>query len=335
MSKFRKYNLNPDTLVYEEARTPARRRFARSLGVLLMSFAMAMIYLWLWFGVFHLEAPKTSILKRQNARWNARVAVLNRALDRHEEDLEALEMRDEGVYRTIFGMNPIPQELLNSGFVGANRYNYFENLSDEGVLKDTYIRLDRLTKRTYIQSKACDEVAALSKRAGDMASCLPAIPPIAPVKGNYHMSSPFGGRSDPISGAYRQHEGVDIAAKSGTPVYCTGDGVVERVNFKYYGYGNMVIINHGFGYVTRYAHLHTVNVVEGMKIRRGECIGTVGATGKATGPHVHYEVRYKDTPVNPGNYFDMDMPVEEYRRMTAEAGATGEAILDPNYRHRL
>jgi len=130
------------------------------------------------------------------------------------------------------------------------------------------------------------------------------------------------------------HEGVDIGAKVGTPVYCTGNGVVERVSFKYYGYGNMVVIDHGFGYKTRYAHMHSVNVIEGMKLRRGDCIGSVGMTGKTTGPHLHYEVRYRDNAVNPSNYYDLDMPVEEFNRMTRDMEDTGQAILDPNYRHR-
>ena len=167
-----------------------------------------------------------------------------------------------------------------------------------------------------------------------MASCIPAIPPISPAKGNYRLSSTFGTREDPVYGGIRRHEGNDFAAKTGTPVYATGDGVVDQVSFGYHGYGNIIVIDHGFGYKTRYAHLHSINVVEGMKIHRGECIGAVGRTGKATGSHLHYEVRYKGDPVNPANFYDLDMSPEEFATMIHNADEQGEAILDPNYRHR-
>ena len=334
MSKFKKYNLNPDTLVYEEAREGRVRRFVRLGWKTALSAAVAALYLWIYFGVLGMEPPKTTILKARNASWQSRLAVMNRNLDRCDEALGSLEMRDEEVYRTIFGMNPIPKEVLNSGFGGVNRYNDLENLGRGSLLRDTYIRLDGLVKETYIQSKAYDEVANLSKQAGDMASCLPAIPPISPAKGTYRLSSGFGTREDPVYGGARRHEGMDFATDVGHPVYATGNGVVEMVSFKYFGYGNMVVVNHGFGYKTRYAHLHTINVVEGMKIRRGECLGTVGRTGKTTGPHLHYEVRYKDSPVNPANYMDLDMSPQEFEHMISSVGDSGQAILDPNYRHR-
>ena len=334
MSKFKKYNLNPDTLVYEEVREGRAHRFFRLGWRAMLSVAVAALYLWICFGVLEMEPPKTSLLKARNARWHSRLAVMNRNLDRCDEALASLEMRDEQVYRTIFGMNPIPKEVLNAGFGGVNRYNELEGLGRSNELKDTYIRLDGLVKETYIQSKAYDEVANLSKRAGDMASCLPAIPPISPVKGTYRVSSGYGTREDPVYGGARRHEGIDFATDVGRPVYATGDALVSQVSFKYFGYGNMIVLDHGFGYKTRYAHLHTINVVEGMKVRRGECIGTVGRTGKTTGPHLHYEVRYKDASVNPANFFDMDMSPEEYAQMITTAGESGEAILDPNYRHR-
>ena len=172
----------------------------------------------------------------------------------------------------------------------------------------------------------------MSRHAGELASSIPAIPPVVPDKSKYRASSPFGGRADPISGRYAFHEGFDFAMKRGSPVYATGDGVVESVTFQFFGYGNMVTIDHGFGYKTRYAHLNSISVVEGMKIKRGECIGEVGNTGKTTGPHLHYEVHYRGNPVNPANFFDLDMSVAEYETMVKNKEEDSQAQLRPSFR---
>ena len=151
------------------------------------------------------------------------------------------------------------------------------------------------------------QVASISKTAGDMASCIPAIPPIVPDPSKYTLSSPFGYRSDPFTTDAKMHTGVDLAMKVGNPVYATGDAVVETIEFDFFGYGNSVLLDHGFGYKTRYAHLNSVSVIEGMKVKRGDRIGDVGQSGRASGPHLHYEVIYKGERVNPANYFDLSM----------------------------
>jgi murein DD-endopeptidase MepM/ murein hydrolase activator NlpD len=195
--------------------------------------------------------------------------------------------------------------------------------------------MDVLTKKTYVQSKSFDEVAQLSKRAGDMASCIPAIPPINPTPGTYRFSSGFGYRVDPVYGRSARHGGVDFAMPPGNPVYSTGDGVVEKVSFEFFGYGNQVVIDHGFGYKTRYAHLKSVGVVEGMKVKRGECIGESGNSGRSSGPHLHYEVLYKGAPVNPANYFDLTITPEEYATMVQNtADASGRVTLHPSHKKR-
>lgn len=178
-----------------------------------------------------------------------------------------------------------------------------------------------------MQSKSFDEVAAVSKQAGDMASCIPAIPPIVPDASKYNFSSPFGYRTDPFTGEARLHSGVDLAMKVGNPVYATGDAVVEAVNFDFFGYGNTIILNHGFGYQTLYAHLNSVNVIEGMKVKRGDCIAETGQSGRASGPHLHYEVHYKGEKVNPANYFDLSMSKDEYLAMVGKREAESQAVL--------
>ena len=335
MSKFRKYSLNPETLMYELREVSKRTIFAKATLVFLGSVALALLYFFLYTSVLGNESPKLAILKLENARWVSRMEVLNRRLDIYETTLKALETRNDDIYRSIFGMNEIPDELRKSGIGGLNRYDYLADAQPGGPLVRTSERLDRLTKETYVQSKSFDEVATMSKRAGDMASCIPAIHPFSPEKGKYTLSSPFGYRSDPISGVTKYHDGQDFAMKPGTPVYTTGDGVVEYVKFSFTGYGNEILIDHGFGYKTRYAHMSAISVAEGMKLKRGDCIGESGNSGKSTGPHLHYEVLYRGERVNPMNYLDMDMPVKEYAEMVRKRGTETKELLQQSFRTRM
>ncbi len=332
MSRLKQYHLNPETLMYEVVKVSHKSRLLRTVLVLLGGFACFALYFWLYTSVLGLETPKTAILRRQNAAWSSKIELLNREMDRNESALKDLEVRGDDIYRSIFGMNKIPEEVLNAGFGGVNRYAYLDGLSGSSLLRSAAVRLDVLTKQAYVQSKAYDEVANMSRHAGELASCIPAIPPVVPDKSKYRASSPFGGRADPISGRYAFHEGFDFAMKRGSPVYATGDGIVESVTFQFFGYGNMVTIDHGFGYKTRYAHLNSISVVEGMKIKRGECIGEVGNTGKTTGPHLHYEVHYRGNPVNPANFFDLDMSVAEYETMVKNKEEDSQAQLRPSFR---
>lgn len=308
----------------------------KSAVMFVISIVMAVFYFWIYTSALGYELPKTVLLKKSNAQWSSRIELLNSQLDRYDEALLTLQMRDDDIYRSIFGMNEIPQAVRNAGFGGVNRYEKYDLMDPDGLLKNTAVRLDVLTKKTYVQSRSFDEVALLSKRAGDMASCIPAIPPIVPDKRKYKLSSTFGYRSDPFSGRSTMHKGVDFSMKPGNPIYATGDGVVESVGFEFFGYGNSVLIDHGFGYKTRYAHLKSIGVVEGMPVKRGECIGQSGNTGKSSGPHLHYEVLYKGRPVNPYNYYDLDMTPEEYSTLVqSTADASQKITLHPSHQKKV
>jgi len=305
------------------------------MAMLVMSLCMAALYFWVYTSVLGLEPPKTLLLKKKNAEWCSKVEVMNRHLDQYDDALASLQMRDDDIYRSIFGMDEIPAEIRNAGFGGVNRYSHYDAIDPDGLLKETVVRLDVLAKKTYVQSRSFDEVALLSKRAGDMASCIPAIPPVNPDPTKYRLSSGFGYRSDPFSGRTARHTGVDFAMKTGNPIYVTGDGVVESVKFEFFGYGNHVVIDHGFGYKTRYAHLKSIGVVEGMKVKRGECIGLSGNSGKSSGPHLHYEVIYKGNHVNPSNYYDLTITPEEYATMVQNTADASERItMHPSHRRR-
>ena len=321
--------------MYEVEKRSKMSRIFKSAVILTLSLGLSVLYFWLYTSVFGLELPKTALLKKQNAEWCSRMEVMNRQLDNHEEALTSLQMRDDDIYRSIFGMHEIPSEIRNAGFGGINRYAHYEGMDQNGLLKNTAMRLDVLTKKTYVQSKSFDEVSLLSKKAGDMASCIPAIPPINPDPTSYRLSSGFGYRVDPVYGRMSRHTGVDFALDPGNPVYATGDGVVVSVKFEFFGYGNHVMIDHGFGYKTRYAHMKNIGVVEGMKVKRGECIGESGNSGKSTGPHLHYEVLYKDNYVNPSNYYDLTITPEEYSTMVQNTADMSEKLtLHPSHRKK-
>lgn len=332
MSEFKRYKLNPETLLYEIEKVSAKSRAVKIVMLVAASIALSSVYFWLATDVFGLELPKTVLLKKTNARWISRMELMNRQMDIYDASLEGLGIRDDEIYRNIFGMNVIPDEVRNAGFGGVNRYEFLDVLPENSILRSTTVRLDVLTKKTYVQSRSYDEIEAMSKKAGDMASCIPAVPPIAPDKSKYRLSSPYGYRSDPITGVSKMHTGFDFACKPGNPVYATGDGTVESVSFEFFGYGNSVLIDHGFGYKTRYAHLKMVYVSEGMKLKRGECIGETGNSGRSTGPHLHYEVMYRGRYVNPYNYFDMTMPLDEYSSMVSKVGDESENVISGRFR---
>lgn len=331
----KRYIFNPKTLSYEVKRRSARSRVFRSLALFVVSLTMSALYFWVYVAVLGLELPKTILLRKQAAQWEAKAKVLNRQLDDYSAALTTLQMRDDDIYRSLFGMNEIPSEVRNAGFGGVNRYAHYDDVDPNGILKNLAVRIDVLSKKTYVQSKSFDEVAKLSRRAGEMASCIPAIPPINPDKKIYRLSSSYGYRKDPFSGKSKRHTGVDFALKSGNPIYATGDGVVESVKFELFGYGNQVVIDHGFGYKTRYAHLKSVGVGEGMKVKRGECIGLSGNSGRSSGPHLHYEVLYKDNYVNPANYYDLTITPEEYATMVQDiADALDRITLHPSHQKK-
>jgi murein DD-endopeptidase MepM/ murein hydrolase activator NlpD len=334
MSKFKGYKLNPETLLYEIKEVSRKSRYIKGFAVIVAGTSLFVLYLWLYTSVLGMDLPKTVILKKNNAHWASKVELMNRRLDNDDAVLAGLQMRDDNIYRSLFGMNDISPEVRNAGFGGVDRYAFLDAIDHNSQLKRTAVRLDVLTKKTYVQSKSFDEVAAVSKRAGDMASCIPAIPPINPNPASYRQSSPFGYRRDPFTGASKMHTGNDFACHDGNPVYATGDGTVENVSFDFFGYGNSVTVNHGFGYKTRYAHMSIINVVEGMKIRRGDCLGQSGNSGRSTGSHLHYEVIYKGNYVNPSNYYDLEMSPKEYAELVNARAKDSKVDLQPFHRRR-
>lgn len=278
------------------------------LLVVLSGAALFLFYMWFYVSVLGLDLPKTAILKRQNAHWNTRMDQMSQQLDRYDELLSMLEVRDDRIYRNVYGLDEIPQAVRQSGFRGEKRYADLEGTG----LKKVVRRLDVLEKRAYVQSKSFEDVRALQLTAGDLAAHIPSIPPMNTDPSTYRMTSPFGLRADPILGIGKRHTGMDFACPPGNPVYATGDGTVSLVKHERGGYGNHIEVDHGFGYVTRYAHLSRTDVEVGQKVSRGDCLGLSGRSGRITGPHLHYEVIYRNNYVNPNLYMDLTIPSKDY-----------------------
>ena len=310
MAAQKNYRINPETLMYEFKVSSRWWPFLKVAGTFLASLALAFLLMWFFVIVLGKDLPKTIYLKRMNARWTSRIEVMNRRLDQYDAVLSGLEMRDEDVYRSIFGMDSIPSRTRNAPLAASGVIAEIGAGGGSGLLMATAARLGGLAKKATVQSSSFDEVGKKASLAGDMVSCIPAILPMMP--GHFQLSSPFGYRSDPINGTSKMHTGMDFSCPPGNPVYATGDGVVETVQFEFFGYGNHIVIDHGFGYKTHYAHLKTINVAENMKVKRGDQIGESGKSGRVTGPDLHYEVLYRDSFVNPANYLDTTMPAEEY-----------------------
>ena len=266
-----KYILNPETLVVE-LKGKKKHRLLKTLVVLAAGALLFVLYMGLSVWVLGMDLPKTAVLRRQNADWQSRLEQMGARLDRDEEVMSLLEVRDDRIYRSVYGEDEIPAAVRNAGIGGNNRYPALAVLDRGHILRRTALRLDRLEKRAYVQSKSYDDIFALAQVAGDKASHIPAIPPMSTAPGSFHLSSPFGYRSDPITGASKMHTGMDFSCDPGNPIYATGDGTVILVESDFYGYGNHIEVDHGFGYVSRYSHLADMFAYVGQKVRRGDCM---------------------------------------------------------------
>jgi murein DD-endopeptidase MepM/ murein hydrolase activator NlpD len=238
--------------------------------------------------------------------------------------LEDMEHRDDQIYRVIFEAEPIPRSIRDAAIGGSDRYEQFEGFNNSKIIKATAERIDQLSSKLYVQSISYDEVFQMAKDKADMLAAIPAIVPIE--KGTQRLVSGFGPRIHPIYKTLRPHTGVDFTAPTGTPIYAPGNGVVTTVERNRHGYGLMVIIDHGYGYETLYAHLSKFNVRVGQEVKRGEVIGFVGNTGVSTAPHLHYEVIRHGNKVNPINYFFNDLTPEEFEYIIEVASRVNQSL---------
>ena len=313
-----KYIFNQQTQSYEIDRRSVRAAFYKTGGVLLGGLALFLLYFFVFTRTLGLDTPKTLLLERQNRILTEQLALLDGRIDADDQQLQELALRDNLVYRPVFGMEEVPAATREAGLGGEDRYAAFLGLAHQDLMAASAARVDGLMRKAYVQSVSFDEVKVYSSRAGDMASCIPSIYPVNPK--NVQITSPFGARFHPIRQTIVFHEGIDLAGPAGQPVYATGDGVGESTEVNFSGYGNVIVIDHGFGYKTRYAHLKEIKVTQGQVVIRGDRIGTLGSSGLSTGPHLHYEVIYRGTQINPWNFLNPDVTPEEYNKLVRGNG---------------
>ncbi len=311
MSKV-KYRYNSETLSYDMIETGAKHYLSRIFSFSLYSAILGVGYFFAY--VYLIDSPREIKLERENSRLLSHYEIMYSKLEQVQTVLDDIQMRDENVYRVIFNADSIPNAVRQAGFGGVNRYKYLEDLENSELVINTAKKLDAAMKRLYVQSKSFDEIIDLTKRKEEMLRCIPAIQPLS-NKDLRRTASGYGWRTDPIYKTRRFHEGLDFSAPTGTEIYATGDGVVTIVQASTIGYGKHVKVDHGFGYLTVYAHMDKFNVKQGQKVKRGDVIGFVGNTGKSTAPHLHYEVRIKGRAVDPTHYFFQDLTTEQYEEM--------------------
>jgi len=318
-----KYKFNPESLSFDRITLGFRDILLRFMAYFLGSLFIAAIY-GVIFTIFF-DSPKEKALKREIEQLTLQYELMNREMDNMEKILDHLKETDDNLYRTIFEAEPVPSTLREGGIGGINRYKELENYSNAKLIIETAKKLDRIKKKIVVQSKSFDELISLAREKEEMLASIPAIMPV-PNKDLTRTASGWGLRIHPIYKIVRFHYGMDFTAPVGTEVYATGDGVVESIISSRRGYGNHIVVNHGFGYKTLYAHLDRFNVRQGQKVKRGDVIGFVGNTGLSIAPHLHYEVELNGIKVDPSNYFFHDLTPEEYERIVEIASRSGQSF---------
>ncbi len=318
-----KYYYDSDTLSYRKIEYRKRDKFRK---LILFTAASIMFgFLFMLFSAQFIESPKEKAMKRELENMKLNYKLLDKKIAQAESVLSDIQERDNNIYRMYFEVNPIPDEQRKAGFGGVNRYKTLEGFDNSEMIIEASKDLDILSKRLYIQSKSLDEISILAKDKEELLASIPAIQPVA-NENLTRMASGYGWRSDPFTKARKKHKGMDFTAPRGTPIYATGNGKVIRADNSSSGFGKHIRIDHGFGYITLYAHMSKYNVKKGKKVKRGDIIGFVGNTGRSKGAHLHYEVRYNGTPINPINFYYGDLSPKEFIEMLKNASQEGQSF---------
>ncbi|VAW26953.1 Peptidase, family M23 [hydrothermal vent metagenome] len=318
-----KYYYDSDTLSYQKIKIKKRDKLKKFLLTIIAAF----IFMILGFVVFTpvFESPKEKELNRELEFVKLNEELHSKKIVQLEKILKEIQDRDNNIYRLYFEVNPIPEERRKAGFGGINRYKALEGFDNSEMVIDITKNMDILSKQLYIQSKSLDEIVNLAENKEKLLAAIPAIQPVK-KEDLTRMASGFGWRSDPFTKARKKHWGMDFTAPRGTPVYATGDGVVIRADQRSSGFGKHIRIDHGFGYISLYAHLSKYNVKRGQKVKRGDLIGFVGNTGRSQAPHLHYEISKNGKKINPINFYYGNLSPEEFEAMQKAAQIEGQSF---------
>jgi murein DD-endopeptidase MepM/ murein hydrolase activator NlpD len=322
MSKV-KFRYNAKSLKYEKVEITLRERILKILSYLASGLVFAAITIALAYSYF--DSPKEKQLLRERDQLKLQYEILNNKLGQIEAVLGDIQQRDDNIYRVIFEAEPIPSSIRQAGSGGTNKYGKLSGYENAELITETSDRLDRITRQLVVQSKSFDEVIKLAKSKEVMLKSIPAIQPIS-NKDLTRIASGFSYRIHPIYKIMHFHTGLDFAAPTGTEIYSTGDGVVRVADAESRGYGNHIVIDHGYGYQTLYGHLSRYAVRSGQKVKRGEIIGYVGSTGTSTAPHLHYEVIKGGEKINPINFFYNDLSPADYEKVLELASKSNQSF---------
>ena len=321
MSK-RKYHFNPETLSMEQVEHGFVYWLKRTGASLLTSIAVGIVFFFLFFSFF--PSPREKQVAQEKEALKTQYEMLERQIDQMQLVLLDMQQRDDNLYRTLFKADPIPLSVRLGTARPVSYYDSIASMTDMQLAADITMHADRIEKALYVQVKSYDEILELAKQQEVRMENLPAIQPVF-NKDLTRVASGYGWRIDPVYHTRKFHAGMDFTTPTGTDVYATGNGAVDFVGWRQ-GYGNCVIINHGYNYQTLYAHLSSALVYVGQKVHRGDVIALSGNTGKSTGPHVHYEVRYKGQPLDPRNFYFQDLSPEEYDKMVQMSNNFGHML---------
>lgn len=322
MAKKKKYHINPQTLAIERIEHGLRFWLRRSGSYILFGLIIGVGFFLLFFSFF--PSPREQQLKMQRDNLESQLQILNKRTDQMQVVLSDLQQRDDNLYRVLFGAEPIPLSVRQGATRKMSYYEELAQMTNSDLAADLELKTDILEKEMYIQAQSYEQILEMAKTQERKMENIPAIQPVL-NKDMTRVASGYGVRIDPVYHVRRFHAGMDFTAPTGTEVYATGNGVVSFVGWRQ-GYGNTVVIDHDYGYTTLYAHLYKGLARVGQKVKRGDVIALVGNTGKSTGPHLHYEVRIQDQPVDPRNYYFYDLSPEQYDQMVQLSNNFGDML---------
>ncbi len=320
-----KYYYDQKTLSYRKLENNRSTQFRNIFAFLLSSIFFGVMVLFFLLKSPILSTPTELSQAREISNFKLQFNLLNKKINQLNLVLEDIEQRDNNIYRVLFETNPISSAVRKAGFGGVNRYENLEGFENSDLVVETTKKIEILTKQIVIQSKSLDEIERL---ASDKEKLLASIPSIQPIKNNdlTRMASGFGYRTDPFDKSRKMHGGMDFTAPRGTPIYAASDGKIIRADSRSSGYGKHIRIDHGFGYVTLYAHLNKYNVKRNQKVKKGDVIGYVGSTGRSQAPHLHYEVRKDGKKYNPINFYYGNLSPDEFDALLKLASQENQSL---------
>lgn len=317
-----RYHFDPKSLSFHKVRVTYKEKVKKIFNIIIVGAVFASVVIVLAFNF--IDSPKEKMLQREISQYELQFKLLNNRIEQLNTVLEDIQNRDDNVYRVIFEADPIPSSVREAGIGGTDRYTSLKGYDNSELIIETTAKIDKIARQLYVQSKSLDDVLKMAENKSLMLASIPAIQPLS--KNKSRLVSGFGYRLHPIYKTMRLHTGIDFAAKPGTPVYATGDGKVINPDGGQSGYGVVIVIDHGYGYQSLYAHLSKSVVKPGKQIKRGELIGYVGSTGLSAGPHLHYEIMKNGKKINPIHYFYNDLTPEEYQIMLQEASKVNQSL---------